>query len=92
MQERKLYYYISEKKNGEYSVSAYTDKSMLNTFKKSGEERGERMIYESELDKRGALSLLLITNFLNDINKKKGNFNEAELEEILTKENKSGFR
>lgn len=93
MSQKKMYYYISEKINGEYDVSAYTDKFMLDVFKKSDEERNEKVIYEGELGPGTTLGkMILITNFLDSLNKKKEEFNGAELEKILTKENKNGFR
>jgi uncharacterized protein YaiI (UPF0178 family) len=50
------------------------------------------VIYEGKLTSGIMFRSLLITNFLNEINEKGEIFDKDKLEEILTKENKNGFR
>jgi hypothetical protein len=91
MQEN-FYYHIFRNMNGEYGVNACKDKKILENLRESEEDKGQRVIYEGKLTSGIMFRSLLITNFLNEINEKGEIFDKDKLEEILTKENKNGFR
>jgi hypothetical protein len=90
MTDEKRFYQISKGPDGNYFSSSYGNKKMLDVFKASGEERGEKIVYRFSLNS-GMVngSSMKIANFLKELNEKKETFtktNKSKLLEIIRSE------